>query len=145
MVLEKILESPLDCKETNSVNPKGNQSWIFIGRIDAEAEAPILWLADAKGQLTREDYDVGKDIWQEEKGTTEDEMVGRHHWLNGHEFEQAPGDGEGQASLAYCSPWSSKELDMTKQLNANNCAIEAAATGIRHHPCGWKNKRKGWA
>ena len=104
LVLEKTLESPLDCKEIKPVNPKGNQSWIFIGRTDAEAETPILWPPD-ENWLIWKDPDAGKDWRQEEKGTTEDEMVGWHHWLNEHEFEQAPGDGEGQRSLACCSPW----------------------------------------
>ena len=106
VVLEKILESPLDCEEIQPVNPKGNQSWIFIGRTDAETEAPILWLPDVKRHLIRKDPDAGKDQRQEEKGTTEDEMVGWHHQLDGHEFEQAPGVGDGQGSLACCSPWS---------------------------------------
>ena len=90
MVLKKTLESPLDCKETQPVNPKGNQSWIFIGRTDAEAEAPILWPPDAKSWLIGKDPDAGKDWRQEEKWTTEDEMVGWHHWLDGHEFEHGP-------------------------------------------------------
>ena len=92
VVLEKTLESPLDCKEIKPVKAKGNQSWIFTGRIDVEA--PILWLTDAKSQHIRKDPDAGKDLRQEEKGTAEDEMVGWHHWLNRHESEQAPGDGE---------------------------------------------------
>ena len=104
VVLEKTLESPLDCK-IKPVNPKGNQSWIFIGRTDAEVETPILWPPDAKSQLIRKDPDAGKDWGQEEKGMTEDEMVGWHHRLNGHEFEQALGDGEGQGRLLCCSPW----------------------------------------
>ena len=99
VVLEKTLESPLDCKETKPVNPKGNQSWIFIGRTDAKAEAPILWPADAKNWLIRRGPDTGKDWRWEEKGATEDEMVGWHHRLNGHEFEQASGDSEGQGRL----------------------------------------------
>ena len=103
VVLEKALESPLDCKEIKPVNPKRNQSWIFIGRTDAEAEALILWLSDAKNWLIWKDPDAGKDWGQEEKEITEDEMVGWHHWLNGHEFEQAPGDGEGEWSLVCCS------------------------------------------
>ena len=94
--VEKTLESPLDCKEIQPVHPKGNQSWIFIGRTDAEAKAPILWPPDAKHQLTGKDPEAGKDWRWDEKGMTEDEMVGWHHWLGGHEFEQAPGDGEGQ-------------------------------------------------
>ena len=96
VVLEKTLESPLDCKEIPPVNPKGNQSWIFIGRTDAESETPILWPPDAKSWLIWKDLDAGKNLGQEEKGTTEDEMVGWHHWLDGHKFEQTPGVGDGQ-------------------------------------------------
>ena len=117
VVLEKTLESPLDCKEIQLVNPKGNQSWIFIGRTDAEAKAPILWPHDLKSRLLRKDPDAGKDWGQEEKGMTEDEMVGWHQWVNGHEFQQAPGIGDGQGSLVCCSPWGCKELDTTEQLN----------------------------
>jgi len=117
MVLEKILESPLDCKETQPVNPKGDQSWVFIGRTDAKAETPILWPPDVKNWLIGKDPDAGQDWRQEEKGTTEDEMVGWHHWLNGHEFEEAPGVGDGQRGLVCCSPWGCKESDMTEQLN----------------------------
>ena len=105
MVLEKTLDSPLDCKEIQPVHPKGNQSWIFIGRTDVEAETQILWPPDAKSWLIWKNPDAGKDWRQEEKGTTEDEMVGWHHWLNGHEFEQTPGVGDGQGGLACCSPW----------------------------------------
>ena len=107
----------LDCKETKSVNPRGNPSWIFIGRTAADAETPILWPPDAKNWLIGKDPDAGKDWRQEEKGTTEDEMAGWHHWLNGHEFEQVLGVGDGQGSLACCSPWGHKESDMTEQLN----------------------------
>ena len=114
VVLEKILESPLDCKEIKLVHPKGNQSWIFIERTDVEAEAPILWPPDVKSQLIGNDLDAGKDRGQEEKGVTKDEIVGWHHRLNGHKFEQALGDGEGQGSLACCSPWTCKKLDTTK-------------------------------
>ena len=117
MVLEKTLESPVDNKEIKPVNPKGNQSWIFIGRTDTEAEATTLQLPDAKNWLIWKDPDARKDWRREEKGTTEDEMVGWHHWLDGHGFERVPGDGEGQGSLACCSPWSRKELDMTEQLD----------------------------
>ena len=95
--------------------PKGNQSWIFIGRTDAEAETPVLWPPDSKNWLTGKDPDAEKDWRQEEKGTTEEEMVGWHHWLNEHEFEQALGDGEGQGSLVSCSPWGHKESDRTEQ------------------------------
>ena len=114
-VLEKTLESLLDCKEIKPVNPKGNQSWIFIGKTDAEA--PILWPSDVKNWLTGKDSDAGKDWRREEKGTTEDEMAGWHHWLDGHESEQAPGAGDGQGGLACCRPWSCKELDVTERLN----------------------------
>ena len=111
VVLEKTLECPLNCKEMKLVNPKENQSWIFIGRTDAEAEAPILWASDAKCWLIRKDPDAGKDWGQEEKGTTEYEMVRWHHWLNGHESEGAPGvadgqgGGDGQGGLVSCCPW----------------------------------------
>ena len=110
-----VILKPLEVKP---VNPKGNQPWIFPGR--TVAEAPILWPPDAKNWLIEKDPDVGKDGWQEEKGMTEDEMVGWHHQLNGHEFEQAPGDSEGQGSLACCSPWGCRESEMTEQLKNNS-------------------------
>ena len=113
VVLEKTLESPLDCKEIQPIYPKGNQSWIFIGRTDAEVEAPTLWPPDVKNWLIWKDPDAGKDGRQEEKGTTEDEMVGWHHWLDGHEFEQTLGDGDRQGSLACCSPWGREKSDTT--------------------------------
>ena len=108
MVLEKTLESPLDCKEIQPVDPKRNQSWIPFGRTDAEAETPILWPLDVKNWLFGKDPDAGKDSRQEEKRRTEDEMVGWHHQLDGHELEHAPGVGDGQRSLACCSPWGSQ-------------------------------------
>ena len=117
VMLKKRLESYLDCKEIQPVHPKGIQSWIFIGRTDAKTEIPILWSPDAKNWLTGKDPDAREDWRQEEKGITEDEMVGWHHWLDGYEFEQAPGVGDGQGSLAYCSPWGCKESDTTEQLN----------------------------
>ena len=117
VVLEKTLESPLDYREIKQVNPKGNQSWIFFGRTDAEAEALILWPPYVKNWLIGKDPDARKDWRQEEKGMTEDEMVGWHHWVNGHEFEQALGVGDGQGGLACYSPWGSKELDTTERLN----------------------------
>ena len=120
VVLEKTLESPLESKEIKPVHPKGNQPWIFIRRTDAEAEAPILWPPVEKSWLSRKDRDDGKDWGQEEKGMTENEMAGRHHWLNGHEFEQAPGVGDEQGGLAYCSPWGRKESDTTERLNNSN-------------------------
>ena len=117
VVLEKTLENPLDSKEIKPVHPKGNQPWIFTGRTAAEAEAPILWPPNAKNWLTRKDPDAGKDWSQEEKGVTEDEMVGWHHRLNGHKFEQSSGVGDGQRSLACCSPWGRKESDTTEWVN----------------------------
>ena len=115
VVLEKTLESPLDCKEIKPIHPKGNQSWMNIGRTDGEA--PILCPPDVKNWLIGKDLDAGKDWRQDKKGTTEDEMVGWHHWLDGHEFDQALGVGDGQRSLACCSPWDHKESDMTEWLN----------------------------
>ena len=118
VVLEKTLESPLDFKESLPVHPKGNQSWIFIGRTDVEAETPIIWPPDTKNWLMGKDPDAGKYQRQQEKGTKEDEMVAWHRWLNGHELEQALGFGEGQESLACCSPWGCKKSDRTEQLNS---------------------------
>ena len=115
VVLEKTLESPLDSKEIKPVNHKENQSWIFIGKTDAEA--PILWPPDAKNWLTRKDPNAGKDWRQEAKGTTEDEMVGWNHQLNGHKFEQAPRVGDEQGNLVWCSLCGHKESDTTEWLN----------------------------
>jgi len=129
VVLEKTFESPLDCKVIQPVHPKGNQSWIFIGRTDVEAETPILWPPDVKNWFTGKDPDSGKDWRQEERGITEDEMIGWHHRLDGHEFEKALRVGDGQGSLACCSPWGHKESDITEWLNwtdlsqANNFSI----------------------
>ena len=117
VVLEKTLESPLDCKEVQLVHPKGDQSWVFFGRTDAKAETPILWPPHVMSWLTGKDPDAAKDWRQEKKGMTEDEMVGWHHRLNGCEFEQTPGVGDGQGSLVCCSPWGLKESDTTQQLN----------------------------
>ena len=111
VMLEKTLESPLDCKEIKPVNPKGNQSWTFTGRTDAEVEAPILWPPDVKRWLFGKDPE--KDWGQEETGATENKMIGWHHQLNEHEFEQVLGIGVGKGSLACCSPWCRKELDTT--------------------------------
>ena len=133
VVLKKTLESPLDCKEIQPVHSKGNQSWIFIGRTDDEAEAPILWPPDVKNWLIWKDPVAGKDWRQEEKRMTEDEMVGCHHQLNGHEFEQALGDGEGQGILTRCSPWGHKELDTTEQLNNNNTLCCKIFVYTKHH------------
>ena len=117
LVLEKTLESPLNCKDIQPVHPKGDQSWVFIGRTDAEAETPILWPPHAKSWLIRKDSDAGRDWGQEEKGTTEDEMAGWHHWLNGCEFGWTPGVGDGEGGLACCDSWGRKESDTTEQLN----------------------------
>ena len=113
-MLQKTLESPLDCKEIKPVNPKGNQPWIFFGRTDVEAETLILWPPDVKNWLIGKDPNAGKDWRWEEKGTTEEEMVGWYHWLDGHEYEQAPGVGDRQGSLVCCSPWCRKESDTTE-------------------------------
>ena len=123
VVLEISLESPLEGKEIKPVNPKGDQLWIFIGRTDAEAEAPILWPHDANIGLIGKDLEAGKDWRQEENGMIEDETVRWHHQLNGHEFEQTPGDGERQGSLACCSLGGRKESDMIERLNNKNLAI----------------------
>ena len=114
-----LLGIPWTAKRSKPVSTKGNQYWIFIGRADVEAETPILWPPDVRSQLIRKEPDAGKD-WRQKKVTTEDEMVGWHHWLNGHASGQALGDGEGQGSLACCSPWGRKELDMTERLKNNN-------------------------
>ena len=113
--LEKALESPVDSKEIKPVNPKGNQSWIFIRRTDAEAETPILWPPVLKNWLIEKDPGAVKDLRQEEKGMIEDEMVGWYHYLNGHEFECTPGVGDGQGSLVCCNPCGCIESDMTEQ------------------------------
>ena len=120
VVLEKTLESPLDCKEIQPVHPKGGQSWVFIGRTDFEAETPILWPPDAKSWLICKDPDAGRDWGQEEKGTTEDEMVGWHHRLNGHGFWWTPRVGDGWGGLGCCSSWGRKESvghDWVTELN----------------------------
>ena len=117
VVLEKTLESPLDCKEIQPVHSKGNQSWVFFGRTDAEAETPILWPPHAKSWLIGKESDAGRDWGQVEKGTTEDEMAGWHHQLDGHEFEWTPGDGDGLGGLTCYDSWDRKELDMAEWLN----------------------------
>ena len=123
MVLEKTLESPLDCKEIQQVHSKEDQSWVFFGRTDAKAETPIFWPPDAKSWLIWKDPDAGKDWRQGEKGMTENEMVRWHHQLNGHEFEWTPGAGDGQGGLACYGSWGRKESDTTERLNwtKNSC------------------------
>ena len=127
VVLEKTLESPLDCKEIQPVHPKGNWSWIFIARTDAEAETPILWPPDAKTWLTGKDPDAGRDWGQEEKGMTGDEMVRCHHWLDGHESERSPGVGDGQGGLVLWSPWGHRESDTTERLNWTELASKCSS------------------
>ena len=117
VVLENTLVSPLDCKEIQPVHPKGDQSWVFIGRTDAKAETPILWPPHAKSWFIRKDPDAGRDWGQEVKGTTEDEMAGWHHRLHAHEFGWTLGVGDGQGGLACCHSWGHKESDMIERLN----------------------------
>ena len=133
VVLEKTLENPLDCKEIKPVHPKGHESWIFMGRTDAEAETPILWPPDAKSWLIGKAPDAGKDWRWEEKGMTEDELVGWHHQFNEHEFEQAPGVGDGQGGPVCCSPWGRKESDVTEWLNWTVSYWWLNKTGLLHH------------
>ena len=117
VVLEKTLESPLDCKEIQPVHSRGYQPWDFFGRNDAKAETPVLWPPHAKSWLIGKDPDAGRDWKQEEKGTAEDEMAGWHHWLHGREFEWTPGVGDGQGGLVCCGSWGRKESNTTEQLN----------------------------
>ena len=117
VVLEEILESPLDCKAIQLVHPKGDWSWVFIGRTDAKAETPILWPPHVKSWLIGKVFDAGRDWGQEDTGTTADEMAGWHHWFNGREFEWTPGVGDGQGSLACYNSWDHKESDTTEWLN----------------------------
>ena len=117
MVLEKTIESPLDCRENQPVHSKGDQSWVFFGRNDAKAETPILWPPHVMSWLIGKNSDAGRDWGQEEKGTTEDEMAGWHHRLNVHEFEWTPEVGDGQGGLVCCNSWGHKESDMTERLN----------------------------
>ena len=138
VVLGKTLEIPLDCKEIQPVHPKGDQSWIFIGRTDVEAETPILWLPDAKSWLIWKDPDAGKDWGQEEKGMTEDEMVGWHHQLDGHGFGWTQGVGDGLGGLVCCSSWGCKESDTTEQLNWAKC--QSVLTVFTH----WWEVAVGW-
>ena len=117
VVLGETLEGPLDCKEIQPIHPKGDQSWLFIGRTDVEAETPIIWPPDVKTWLTRKDPDAGRVWGQEEKGMTEDEMAEWHHRVNGYEFKWTPGVGDGQGGLACCNSWGHKESYTTEWLN----------------------------
>ena len=125
VVLEKTLESPLDCKEIQPVHPKGDQSWVFFGRSDAKAETPVLWPPHSKSWLTGKDSDAGRDWGQEKKGTTEDEMAGWHHWLDGCESEWTPVVGDAPGGLACCDSWGCKESDTTEWLNWTDVQKEA--------------------
>ena len=129
MVLEKTLESPLDCKEIQPVHSEGDQPWEFFGRNDAKAETPMLWPPHVKSWLIGKDSDAGRDWGQEEKGTTEDEMAGWHHRLDGHESEWTPGVGDGQGGLACCDSWGHKESDTTEQLNWTCKAVQRLIDG----------------
>ena len=135
VVLEKTLESPLDCKEIQLVHPKGDQPWDFFGRNDAKAETLILWLPHAKSWLIGKDSDAGKGWGQEEKGTTEDEMAGRHHWLDGGESEWTLGVGDGQEGLECCDSWGHKESDMTERLNWTDLIVTHAYYHYRLNAC----------
>ena len=144
VVLEKTLESPLDCKEVKPANPTGNQPWIFIGKTDAETEAPILWSPAAKSWLTGKDPDAGKD-WGQKKGTTEDEMVGWHHWLNAHESEPTLGDSEGRGSQACCRSWGHQEADTTERLNNQpNPHFPQQPTLVDHTSIHYSDTPKPW-
>ena len=124
VVLEKTLESPLDCKEIQPVHSEGDQSWLFFGRNDAKVEAPVLWPPHVKSWLIGKDSDAGRDWGQEEKKTTEDEMAGWHHQHVGHEFEWTLGEGDGQEGLACCHSWDHKESDTTERLNWTELMLE---------------------
>ena len=147
VVMEKTLESPLNCKEIQPVHPNGDQSSVFIGRTDAEAETPILWPPDAKSWLIWKDPDAGPDWGQEEMGMTEDEIVGWHHWLSGHGFGWSLGIGDGQGGLACCVSWGRKESDMIKQLNWTElnilCLMWKSLNFLQGAECNSKSKQRG--
>ena len=132
LVLEKTLESPLDCKEIKPVHPKGDQSWVFLGRTDVEAKTPILWPPDAKSWLIGKDPDAGKDWGQEEKGRIEEEMVGWHHWLSGQGCGWTPGVVDGQGGLACCGSWGHKGSDTTKRLNWTQECLDHLLVWLLH-------------
>ena len=147
VVLEKTLESPLDCKEIQSVHSKGDWSWVFFGRNDAKAETPILWPPHAKSWLIGKDSDTGRDWGQEEKGSTEDEMAGWYLWLNGPEFGWTPGVGDGQGGLASCNSWGCKESDTTERLNwteLNWLPDPWSTRDFSSSLCGWELRRAAW-
>ena len=131
-MLEKTLECPLDLKEIQPVHPKGDQSWVFIGRTDADAKTPILWPPHMKSWLTGKDPDAGRDWGQEEKGTTENEMAGWHHQLDGHVFGWTPGVGDGQGGLVCCNSWGRKELDTTEQLRYQKRCTQYYTLGSKY-------------
>ena len=139
-MLEKTLESSLDCKEIQPVHPKGDQSWVFFGRTDSKAETPILWPPHVKSWLTGKDSDAGRDWGQEEKGTTEDEMAGWHHWLDGQEFGWPPGVGDGQGGLACCNSWGCRESDTTERLNWTETCLAFTIRWDQAH-LGWYGRR----
>ena len=138
VVLEKTLESPLDCKEIQPVYSKGNQSWVFIGRTDAKAETLILWLPHAKSWLIGKDSDAGRDWRKEEKGTAEDEMVGWHHWLGEHKFEWTQGVGDGRGGLACCDSWGRKESDTTERLIRSDGVLTEKAMAPHSSTLAWR-------
>ena len=134
VVLEKTLESPLDCKMIQPVHPKGDQSWVFIGGTNVEAETPIPWPPHAKSWLTGKSPDAGRDWGQEEKGMTKDKMVGWRHWLNGHRFGWTLGVVDGQGGLASCSSWGRKESNTTEQLNWTESLIDSLHKAYEMYP-----------
>ena len=139
VMLEKTVESPLDCKEIQPVHPK-DQSWVFIGKTDVEAETPILWPPDAKSWLIWKDSDAGKDWWQEEKGTREDEIVGWHHRLDGHGFGWTPGVGDGQGGLACCGSWGHKSQTRLSYWTELNSIRKFMCTSVTHHL--WNDRKR---
>ena len=145
VVLEKTLESPLDCKEIQPVHPKGDQSWVFIGKTDIEAETPILWPPNEKGWLIWKDPDAGKDWGQEEEGMTEDEMAGWHHRFKGHEFGWTPGVGDGQGGLACCGSWGGKESDTTEWLNWTEPSSESVLCILSLASLDWVTRVMGFS